>query len=230
MEARWPVNGGSLLDAKALRRFLLVSKSPPSLFPRPASWPAHVRMTGFRERDKARHWTPDPKRGVLGWPTRPLYVGKRLHGQRTTGRGRPGRRGGDSRAWRAGCGEHELGRGRGPGPTGRTTSTTAAHFCAREAPRRSGHSALRFNLPQLIVFDRPSGYEFSEACDHRRRSSHCTHPQALRFNLPVAVTHRAPQPQAISKTRSGSTWRPGVWARCIAGLCGAWVQGLGRCG
>ena len=32
----------------------------PQLFPRPAEWPSHVRMTGFRERDKAQHWTADP--------------------------------------------------------------------------------------------------------------------------------------------------------------------------
>ena len=56
---------GMPLDHQTLSSFFLTQlpievATEPQLFPRPAEWPSHVRMTGFRERDKAQHWTADP--------------------------------------------------------------------------------------------------------------------------------------------------------------------------
>ena len=157
---------GLELDAKALRRFLLEDlpvevATEPSLFPRPASWPTHVRMTGFRERDKARHWTADPKLvAFLEAHPRPLYVG---FGSMVNGR------------------PAEVGRAVVEATSalgvpvvvntswgGLELDEVPAHVCVvndvpydwlfsrvRAVVHHGGsgttHSALRFNLPQLIV-------------------------------------------------------------------------------
>lgn len=72
---------GMSLDHETLSSFFLEAlpmevATEPQLFPRPTEWPDHVRMTGFRERDKARHWTPEPDfEAFLNANPKPLYVG-----------------------------------------------------------------------------------------------------------------------------------------------------------
>lgn len=72
---------GMPLDHQTLSSFFLTQlpievATEPALFPRPEEWPSHVRMTGFRERDKAQHWTPDPAlEDFLEANPRPMYVG-----------------------------------------------------------------------------------------------------------------------------------------------------------
>ena len=72
---------GMALDHKMLSSFFLEAlpmevATEPQLFPRPDEWPSRVRMTGFRERDKARHWTPEPDlEAFLKANPKPLYVG-----------------------------------------------------------------------------------------------------------------------------------------------------------
>jgi len=72
---------GMSLDRETLSSFFLKAlpievATEPQLFPRPTEWPDHVRMTGFRERNKARHWTPDPDfEAFLKANPKPLYVG-----------------------------------------------------------------------------------------------------------------------------------------------------------
>jgi sterol 3beta-glucosyltransferase len=46
------------------------------LFPRPDYWPDHVRITGFRERNKSKHWTPPlALTNFLAAYPKPLYIG-----------------------------------------------------------------------------------------------------------------------------------------------------------
>lgn len=72
---------GMSLDHETLSSFFLKAlpmevATEPQLFPRPTEWPDHVRMTGFRERNKARHWTPEPDfEAFLNANPKPLYVG-----------------------------------------------------------------------------------------------------------------------------------------------------------
>lgn len=72
---------GMSLDHETLSSFFLEGlpmevATEPQLFPRPTEWPDHVRMTGFRERNKARHWTPEPDfEAFLNANPKPLYVG-----------------------------------------------------------------------------------------------------------------------------------------------------------
>ena len=46
------------------------------LFPKPAYWPAHVKVTDFRERNKSKHWEPSENllQFIEKFPN-PLYVG-----------------------------------------------------------------------------------------------------------------------------------------------------------
>jgi sterol 3beta-glucosyltransferase len=47
-----------------------------ALFPRPAYWPSHVRITGFRERNKVQHWIPPQElTAFLKTHPKPLYIG-----------------------------------------------------------------------------------------------------------------------------------------------------------
>ena len=46
------------------------------LFPRPGNWPEHVTITGFRERNKSKHWAPSAALlNFLEKYPKPLYVG-----------------------------------------------------------------------------------------------------------------------------------------------------------
>ncbi|CAE7884305.1 UGT80B1 [Symbiodinium microadriaticum] len=69
------------LDSSRLTAFMLEEMPveyaiSERLFPRPGSWPPHAVITGFRERDKAKHWTPPaPLLKFLSDYPEPLYAG-----------------------------------------------------------------------------------------------------------------------------------------------------------
>lgn len=69
------------LKKKEVKRFLLdeVPVQYPisqELFPRPKYWPVQVRVTGFRERNKVKHWAPSKELiDFLEAHPAPLYIG-----------------------------------------------------------------------------------------------------------------------------------------------------------
>lgn len=69
------------LKKKELKRYLLEELPvefaiDQRLFPRPKEWPAHVRISQFRERNKSKHWTPSAELlSFLESHPNPLYIG-----------------------------------------------------------------------------------------------------------------------------------------------------------